>query len=191
MPNSIIIIFALSISLPIIILFTTEIMVSSSLARNLGNTTEQIDGSPFKWNQTEAMPNVSGEELEGIIVEAGYTMLIVFFIIYILVGVWGRRYLTSKPSEQPPKRDNSGAVLAAASEDISEAEKNKRRLEMLQSEYKSWEREQDFSTILAGFTVSGLVFILAIEKATLLQRTIEFLLYRFCARDSFILMLQS
>lgn len=161
---------------------------NSTLSGTFNETASLTNQDLLEWNKYDVAINATANHLEQIATQAGYAMLLLFFILSVGVSLGiGMNYLTSRPSfdpDDPEVQEPSGESTPTHSATLRSAKEANRKLIKKQStraenRYEYWTKEQNLSGILAGFTISGLVFILAIEKSSVLQATIEFFLIAF------------
>ena len=164
----------------IVVTFGTSIPSANG---RFNNTMSLTNEDVLKWNNNQTSVTSTRYQMETTVTQAGYLMLILFFLISVGVALAiGGKYLAARPSYSPydpriQQRNESSSPLngaLSAAEVVDEKKLIKKQYTRAEKRYEEWTKEQNFSATLAGFTISALVFILAIEKSPVLQSTIEF-----------------
>jgi hypothetical protein len=97
------------------------------------------------------------QRVQNFVIDIGSLMLIIFVLVFVFFTVYGKSYLSSKVGTSRETGEQESAIL-----------------KRLKQELEGWKREQDSAALLAGFSLTALVFILALEDIPASQITVEY-----------------
>ena len=121
------------------------------------------------------------EDISWFIEDFTLVILVLFIMRFLIISIIYRKgYLTSSPDQDPNKPNTAGCnkgkgdnLTSSPDQDPNKPSINSKPKSQ-KDEYEEWYKEQNFSAVLAGFSLTALVFVLGFEQLHHLQRMVEF-----------------